>query len=114
MDIEPLKNAFWAIVVDCLVQFHGMPRGEATSAADALRARVGVPLPVAGPAAPWESDLFYHNEPLYVADDIAGRDADATAIEAEYEAIQDRHYGPAEQIAFGPGFRASSSLGASG
>lgn len=112
MDIEPLKDAFWAIVVDCLVEFHGMALGEASSAIDTLRALLAIPLPGGGPTAPWESELFYHNEPLYVAGDIAGREADADAVAAKYEAIQDRHYGPAEQIAFGPAFRASSLSGA--
>lgn len=108
VDARPLKDAFWAIIVDCLVLFHGISPAEATAAADDLRARIETPLPLEGPPAPWDKDLFYHNEPLYVADDIAGRETDAGLAAAEYEAIQDRHYGPAERITFGPTFRAPS------
>lgn len=114
MDIEPLKDAYWAIVADCLSRFHGMSPAAATVATEDLRARIEAPLPFGGPPAPWESDLFYHMEPLYVADDIAGREADAGLVAAEYEAIQDRHYGPAEQIAFTPAFRALHPTTAAG
>lgn len=66
VDIEPLKDAFWAIVVDCLVEFHGVDRARAVRDADRLRTRISTPVPLDGPPQPWEPHLFYHNEPFYI------------------------------------------------
>jgi hypothetical protein len=110
--IEPLKDAFWAIVVDCLHHFHGMDRCVAEDAAASLRHTIEVPPFVDRPPPGYDREVFYHNDPLYVADDIAGREADVRAVAAEYEAIQDRHYGPAERIAFAPASEALYPLAA--
>jgi hypothetical protein len=60
------KGIFWSIVVECLVQFHGLDSLSARREADSLRGRIESPPPgISG-------ELIYHDEPFYVACDIAG------------------------------------------
>jgi hypothetical protein len=60
------KDAFWSVVVDCLAEFHEMDRPRAQGAATELRARIE--------SAPvgFNADIIYHEEPFYVACDLAG------------------------------------------
>jgi hypothetical protein len=89
-----LKDAYWRVVTDCLVEFHGLPRIEAHRRVRELRARVESP-PVdpqmAEIYAPELADLFYNTEPFYVAEDIAGQQLDEEKYRPQYQAIRRRH-----------------------
>jgi hypothetical protein len=56
---------FWAIVEDCLVAFHGMSKGTAHGKTNAFRKKVR------NPPEGISGDIIYHEEPFYVACDIA-------------------------------------------
>ena len=114
MDIELLKNAFWAIVADCLHSFHHMSRGEAEASVDANRGRLEQSLSCAGQPAAWEGELFYHGEPFYVACDIAGRELEIAPFRERYEAMQEQHYSAAERTASAPAFRRAPFRAAAG
>jgi hypothetical protein len=114
MDIEPLKNAFWAIVADCLHLFHGMSRVEAEASVGSNRGRLEQSLPFACQPTAWESELFYHGEPFYVACDIAGRELEIGPFHDRYEAMQEWHYSAAERAAFAPVFRRAPFRAAAG
>ena len=90
-----LKDAYWRVVTDCLVEFHGLPRIEAHRRVRELRAKVESP-PVdpqmAEIYAPELADLFYNTEPFYVAEDIAGQQLDEEKYKPQYQAIRRRHY----------------------
>jgi hypothetical protein len=60
------KRAYWGSVEDCLVQFHGIPKPSSHARTNAFRKRIArTPPGING-------DLIYHEEPFYVACDIAG------------------------------------------
>jgi hypothetical protein len=99
MDVEPLKDAFWAIVVDCLHHFHRMDSFTAQEAAAALRNRVEAPSVHDRPPPGYNAEIFYHNEPFYVACDIAAHDLDVESRRAEYESIQRERYAVGERAA---------------
>jgi hypothetical protein len=92
MDLEPLKDAFWGIVADCLQTFHGYSPEAARCRAEKLRESIENPPP------PFESDseLIYHDEPFYIANDLAQRELSVNDHRDEYDRIMNRHYGPAE------------------
>jgi hypothetical protein len=60
------KDAFWSVVQDCLVEFHKMDPSRAQTAAMGLRARIE------SPPGGINGDMIYHEEPFYVACDLAG------------------------------------------
>jgi hypothetical protein len=95
MDLEPLKNAFWAIVADCLETFHGYSPETARCRVQKFRERVE------NPPAPFEEDgeLIYHDEPFYIANDLAQRELPVNEHGDEYARIMARHYAPAEALA---------------
>ena len=97
MDSTPLKDAFWNVVTDCLHDFHGVPCEEARRDAQRLRHRVEV---AADAPAGYDPDLFYHAEPFHVAEDLAGRKLDASALRDRYEAILAERFDPAERATF--------------
>ncbi len=43
-------------------------------------------------APPGEDSIFYHAEPLYVANDLAGAQLDDRAVDAQYRAIEARYW----------------------
>ncbi len=95
MDIQPLKDAYWTIVTDCLERFHGYAPVAARTAALELRQAIEFPLPHEAPPG-YDSELFYHAEPFYVACNMADRELDPDAYGPEYNAIVRRHYRAAE------------------
>jgi hypothetical protein len=60
------KDAFWSVVEDCLKRFHD--HGEARAHQSALDLRRQVESPPPG----IDGELIYHDEPFYVACDLAG------------------------------------------
>jgi hypothetical protein len=89
--IQSLKDAWWAVVADCLVEFHGYSRSYADAAAAKLRARIESPPPGL------ESDILYHDEPFDVASRLAGASLEMPPPRDRYHAIRDRRFGGAER-----------------
>ena len=96
MDVQPLKDAYWEIVADCLERFHGYSRPEARGAASALRRDLERP-PTGEKLPPYGIELFYHEEPFHTACDIAGRELAPGAFDEEYAALLRERYRPAEE-----------------
>jgi hypothetical protein len=95
VDVEPLKGAYWEIVTDCLEAFHGYEHAAACQAVCELRHAIEFPRPEDVPPG-YHGELFFHNEPFYVACDVAGRELDPAAVAQEYDALVRYRYGPAE------------------
>lgn len=90
-----LKDAYWRVVTDCLVEFHGLHQMEARRRVKELRARIESPPAdpqMAALYSPELADLFYNAEPFYVAEDITGQQLDEEAHRLQYQAIRRRHY----------------------
>jgi hypothetical protein len=67
LTIDPAaRDAFWLVVEDCLVQFHHATRPNASSKTQNLRTKIE------SSTTPLANELIYHDEPFYVACDIAG------------------------------------------
>ena len=96
MDVESLKEAYWAIVGDCLVQFHRYAPAAAHRAVLDLRTGVDASHYADAPPPGYRSELFYHAEPFYVASDIAGRPLDLSRHRGAYDSLLRRHYTDAE------------------
>jgi hypothetical protein len=103
VDLEPLKDAFWEVVVDCLTRFHGFAAPLAHEAVLGLRNRVESPVLGDLPASSYDGELIYHAEPFYVACDIAGRQLSLDQLADVYGAILDRRYAAAERAALADG-----------
>src|SRR5207249_1281345 len=75
------KEAFWDVVVDCLVEIHMIPQGRAGELAAELRKSIeAAPAGIMG-------DLLYHSEPFDVACDLAQRQLDFREYASQYSAI---------------------------
>lgn len=79
-------ETFWHVVEDCLTELHGLPRPRAQAMWQDLLRRLRKH-PEAG-----VEEMMYHFEPLYVANDLAGRDLDDQAIDSAYRAIRSRYW----------------------
>jgi hypothetical protein len=90
-----VKDAYWAVVLDCLTDLFGVPASTATGLVNDRRAAVDLaPTRLGG-------DIFYHKEPFDAARDMAQspsslattRDVslDDPPTLAAYEAILGRH-----------------------
>ena len=80
------EERYWHIVEDCLVELHGFSRTEAAPLWKELLRRLREH------PEPGVEEITYHDEPLYVANDLAGRDLDDPAIDAAYRAIHARYW----------------------
>ncbi len=86
MNTADADAKYWCVVEECLVQLHGLSREDAETRWQDYRRRLEEnPLPGL-------ADSVYHDEPLYVANDLAGRDLDDRAVDATYRAIQERFW----------------------
>ncbi|HEX8317571.1 hypothetical protein [Longimicrobium sp.] len=74
MQTEPLKHAFWAIVTDCLQAFHDFERDEAVLRVAGYRESIENPPLEQLPPAGYDADLIFHEEPFYLASDLAGEE----------------------------------------
>jgi hypothetical protein len=90
-----VKDAYWAVVLDCLTDVFGVPAATAMGLVNDRRAAVDLaPQRLGG-------DIFYHKEPFEVARDLAQppsilasrRDVslDDPSATAAYESILGRH-----------------------
>jgi hypothetical protein len=80
-----VKDGFWGAVVDCLVEFHNMARADAASQSDELRHKLDNPPPGL------MDNLYLHEEPCYIACDIAETELDLDPLYPQYELILQRH-----------------------
>jgi hypothetical protein len=80
-----VKDSFWRVVQDCLVEILGFSRREAISMGKHLRDEID--------EEPEEisKDLFYHNEPFDIACDLARKKIECSACQEKYESILKRH-----------------------
>ncbi len=64
---QAAKAAYWGTVEDCLVSFHQLTKQSAHGMTNAFRKKIESPPPgISG-------DVIYHDEPFYIACDIAGK-----------------------------------------
>jgi hypothetical protein len=78
-----LASSFWAVVQDCLVQFHGFQNDAASENVSSFRCR----LPKGDGQKPSFDDLIYHAEPFYIACDLAGEELPLSQYQAAYETL---------------------------
>ena len=91
--MEQLKDGFWDAVLDCLVEFHHLPREEAAPKVREFRAILDW-----GDASPFVPDIIYHAEPFRLANDIAERELDIADYREPYFRIRDRRIGRSSGI----------------
>lgn len=85
--IDPkVKDRFWDVVEDCLVEIHRFSKHDAHKKSLDLRARIE------SPPSGMASDIFYHTEPFDVACDIAGSQLDLSQYRPQYNPIASRHH----------------------
>jgi len=90
---DDAKEEFWAVVRDCLREFHAMSAEVARRKAGQLRKKIE--------NMPAEAALyFYHSEPFDVACSIANNPLDQESYHEAYLRIRDEKHGPkpAEQV----------------
>ena len=86
------RNAYWEVVEDCLVEFHKRPRAKAVAETQDLRRQLEPP------PKGIDGDVIYHDEPFYVACDIAGlhdtkeQDRLLQSYSQKYESIKAIHH----------------------
>jgi len=82
---QKAKDEFWAIVEECLVEIFDVAGPEAARKSRKLRKTIEQSPPEQ------YGDIFYHAEPIHVAEDIVGRQGDLSSCRDRYEAILARH-----------------------
>jgi hypothetical protein len=90
VDLERLKDAYWEVVIDSLVAFHGYSLMTARTRAAGLRDRICED--ASGAAEP---DIIYHAEPFHVASDLAGARLSLADHRQEYSQILEQRFGGA-------------------
>jgi hypothetical protein len=83
---EDDKDVFWAVVQDCLREFHRMKP-------DAVRRKAKKIRKETDQLTTSQMELFYHAEPFDVANDIAGDPLDANTYRDRYLHIRDEKHG---------------------
>ena len=81
-----LRNAYWALVRECLIRFHGFSDRQAELRVSAYVRH----LEQAPPDLPM--DVVFNNEAFELASRLAGRELDPAPYWDEYMAMMDRHY----------------------
>lgn len=83
---QPLREAYWAIVKECLTRYHGLGEQEADAhVAEFRRDMANAPDDI-------DTDVVYNTEAFQLASDLAGRELDARPYWDEYLAMMDRIY----------------------
>ena len=84
---QTYKDDYWSIVEDCLVVIHGLNRSEARKKCASLRKKMERTHKGA------TDDMFYHNEPFYMASDIADDElaVEDDVIRCKYDGILAAH-----------------------
>ncbi len=88
---DDAKNEFWAVVEDCLREFHRVKQPDARRKAAKLRNAIER-------MTNSEVELFYHSEPFDVACDIADRPLDLSDYHGRYLRIRDEKHGNAKEL----------------
>jgi hypothetical protein len=83
---EVAKDQFWAVVEDCLQEFHGQKQEMSRRKANKLRNSVERMTTA-------EVELFYHSEPFDVACEIAGAPLEVDVYLERYLQIRDEEHG---------------------
>ena len=81
---QKAATAFWKIVQDCLVQFHGKKVKQAKALIGDFKLEM----------AEWPpevAELTYHEHPFKIACDLAGSSVSLSGHEEELDGILDRH-----------------------
>jgi len=79
------KRAFWAVVEECLVEFHRF------SVADARRKSKEVRAKLEAPPEGLSGEMVYHSEPFTVACNIAKANLSISKHRRKYDAISAKH-----------------------
>jgi hypothetical protein len=79
-------EAYWDVTRDSLIQFHRIAPEEAGRLVATLRERL------ARTGEPMAEEMIYHDEPFYVACDLAGTELDPFKFEAEYQRLLERPF----------------------
>ena len=88
MNKEDLQLAFWDVVVECLVEIHGRDFEKANQLVHSFRSNLRqTRKEVQGHAI----ILVYHEEPFYVACNLADNEQSRSEFNAKYEKILERH-----------------------
>jgi hypothetical protein len=83
-----LVAGFWAAVEDCLVQIHQIPRPEAAlKITGLLRRLANISSTISEKAGPTFDDMIYHEEPWYIACNLANSEKPLEQHRAAYEQI---------------------------
>lgn len=85
---ERLKDAFWASVIDSLVEFHQMDWSHAKRRVSEYQARIRC-----APAEASFPDLIYNSEPFELANRLAGGELDIVDHRDVYLGILERRFG---------------------
>lgn len=88
MTTARLALSFWAVVEDCLVDFHEIDRPEAAKKVADLWRRLPA---VEGDADESFSDIIYHTEPWQVACHLANSDLAMLEYQSEYRELMARN-----------------------
>jgi hypothetical protein len=85
--IDPqVRDTFWKVVLDCLIELHGLSAFDATQRSRDLRNRIET-----APAG-MSAETFYHAEPFDVSCDLAGNQLDIAHHRTVYDAILQKHH----------------------
>src|SRR3712207_6707248 len=81
-----MRDAYWALVTECLTRFHAVPEEEAARrVADLIRDMSEAPEDI-------DTDIVFNLEEFDLASDLAGSEMDSTPYWDEYLEMMDRHY----------------------
>jgi hypothetical protein len=84
-ELANLQKSFWKVVIDSLVELHGLRHDEAIARVGTLRSRAG-----AHSSDP-SNDIIFHSEPFDVACRLAKQELPWEDLKGAYEQIVDRH-----------------------
>jgi hypothetical protein len=83
---QPRRDAYWAIVKECLIRFYDLDQREADARVAALHQDME------NAPADIDTDVVYTNEAFHLAGELAGREMDIRPYWDEYVAVMDRIY----------------------
>jgi hypothetical protein len=83
---DAAKDVFWAVVEDCLREFHAMKQ-------EAIRRKAGKLRNAIESMTAAELEMFYHSEPFDVAGEIANKPLSVEDYLDRYLAIRDEKHG---------------------
>jgi hypothetical protein len=85
-ELSILQESFWRVVIDSLVELHGLRHSEAIARVGYVRSRAS-----AHSSDP-SNDIIFHSEPFDVACRLAKQELPWENLKGAYERIVDRHH----------------------